>query len=112
MSENKLKREGRAVWFNRLQDWQQSGLTKADYCRRHSLSPSNFYNWYHKYCQTVGRSGFDPEPQQSHFIPVSIRDEASSSITISCGDVSVSFQGRMLPEQLAKWIKALRASLC
>ena len=112
MSEKKIRREGRAVWFGRIQSWQESGQTKSDYCRQHGLSPSNFYNWYRKYRQTAGQSGFELEQQQSHFIPVSIRDEALSSITISYGDVSVSFQGPMQPGQLTTWIKALRAGLC
>ena len=113
MSEKRLKREGQAVWFDRMRDWQESGLSKADYCRQHSLSPSNFYNWHRKYQQASSSEGLESQSRlQTGFIPVAIRAEASPSITISCGDVSVSFQGVMVPAQLAAWIKAMRASLC
>src|SRR5437763_142064 len=32
-------------WRRRLKEWERSGLTGRDFCRRHSLSEPSFYGW-------------------------------------------------------------------
>ena len=31
------------VWYQRILDWSQSGLTRAEYCERHGISLKSFY---------------------------------------------------------------------
>ena len=35
-------------WQSIIEDWQQSGLTQADYCRQHQIKPQRFYAWKHQ----------------------------------------------------------------
>ncbi len=35
----------RRFWAGHLQEWKQSGLSQAEYCRRHQLSATTFAWW-------------------------------------------------------------------
>lgn len=111
MSEKILKRESQAVWFERIQDWQQSGLSKAAYCRQFELNSTSFYKWFAKF-QRTDRATKKALSVSPAFVPVKITPEPTSTITLHCGDVSISFNGLMSPEQVLPWIKALRLGTC
>jgi hypothetical protein len=38
-------REKREMWVARIKDWQQSGLSQADYCRRNKLQDHRLTYW-------------------------------------------------------------------
>ena len=41
-----MKREDHeAAWRRRVQEWRESGLSGADYCRREGLARKTFYRW-------------------------------------------------------------------
>lgn len=46
MSTNKTQVENQVFWQNHVQQWQNSGLSQAAYCREHQLNQVNFS--YHK----------------------------------------------------------------
>ena len=103
MSEKILKRESQAVWFERTQDWQQSGLSKAAYCRQFELNSTSFYKWFAKF-QRIDRVAKKELSVSPALVPVKITSEPTSTITLYCGDVSISFNGLMLPEQVLPWL--------
>lgn len=111
MSEKVIKRESRSVWYGRIRDWQHSGLSKAAYCRQFSLKTASFYKWFAKFQESQNTSS-DESLEASAFVPVIIRPEPVSMMTLQCGDISLSFQGSLLPEQLLPWIKVLRLGAC
>lgn len=37
--------EKRKFWKERIQNWQESGLTQTEYCRIHNLTPHQFTYW-------------------------------------------------------------------
>jgi len=111
MSERILKRESQSVWFERIQSWQQSGLTKAAYCRQLSLNPASFYKWFAKF-QQANSAEWKPSSESSVFVPVRLTPDPISKITLQCGDVSISFSGPILPEQVLPWIRVLRTGAC
>jgi len=39
------KSDKRAFWEAHVKDWNQSGLTQTEYCRKHRLERSSFNNW-------------------------------------------------------------------
>lgn len=114
MLEQSRKREKRAIWFSRIENWRKSGLSQAEYCRQHDVKPSNFYNWSIKYRNhQVGgtNSPRDRKKTNPDFIPVTIQS-APGKFKLSCGDISLHFSNELTPESLVPWIKALRAGVC
>ena len=63
----------REFWTHQVKDWRASGLTQAQYCRRHRLVKGTFCYWasFLKGRSTsaalveVGRAGVKPEEQRS-----------------------------------------------
>lgn len=110
---NTIKRETQTIWFKRIEDWRKSGLSQADYCRRHQLKPGNFYNWSGKYRQELGDTNSPPDwgDLRPEFIPVTV-STAPSELTLTCGDVSLTFSSPVTPDTLVPWIKAMRAGAC
>lgn len=39
----------RCSWKERIGDWQESGLSQSEYCRRHNLKFHQFVYWRRKY---------------------------------------------------------------
>jgi len=107
------KRENRKIWFHRIEQWQRSGLTQADYCRQQHLNPSSFYNWLTKHRQAQGpaslsRRGTGTDPQ---LIPVSIKP-VSPELTLTVGEIRLTFSSQLPPATLIPWIRALRTATC
>jgi hypothetical protein len=46
-------------WKNHLQQWRQSGLNQAEYCRRHNLKYSRFYKWKDRLCNYYPPDSWD-----------------------------------------------------
>jgi hypothetical protein len=38
-------RRGRPYWEAQIKNWQRSGLTQTEYCRREGIVPQYFTNW-------------------------------------------------------------------
>jgi hypothetical protein len=46
MSSSLSKREiNRQRWYERIEDWKQSGLTQKAFCERHHLGLASFQRW-------------------------------------------------------------------
>lgn len=46
----------RAWWRNHVDVWRDSGLSGAEYCRRHGLKPQSFYWWRGRFTREDGGS--------------------------------------------------------
>ena len=42
------------IWFKHIDAWKQTGISQAEYCRKHNLRPNQFWYWKAK---LQGRSG-------------------------------------------------------
>lgn len=60
----------RDEWRNRVKDWEESGLTQAEYCRRNSLKIKQFLYWKKKYT---------PKPSTLPFVQIPITPKTSLS---------------------------------
>ena len=49
-------------WRERIGDWKESGLTQAEYARRHRITISTFGYWKRR---------FEPQPPSNAFVSVS-----------------------------------------
>ena len=82
------KREGRAIWVLRYQQWQASGLSKASFCKLQGIKKANFYFW----C-AVFRKDPPTDPISSRataaFVPVTIQEPAPV-LRLQCGEIILS----------------------
>ena len=74
-------------WLQRVNAWQQSGLSQKVWCDQHGVSPSQFSYWKRK--QQAVPVNPDSEPAPSPFVPAVVEDtvfsahQTSSSITVT-----------------------------
>ena len=61
------KQRGEVFWSRHVVAAAGSGLSKAAYCRRHSINRKTFYRWVAR----VGVNPVDPLPTQS-LVPLSV----------------------------------------
>ena len=68
------EREGR--WRKRLEGWRGSGLSQAEYCRQHGLSPVDFSWWKHELLRRDReRGGMRQPPAKTTpaFVPLTLQ---------------------------------------
>jgi len=105
------KREGRAMWALRYQQWQASGLSKASFCEQHGIKTANFYFWCAVFRKDPPSDPIRGAVPTAAFVPVRIHEPAPL-LTLHCGDVTLSCSGPIPTEQLTQWVKALRRGVC
>lgn len=54
------KTQLRQHWQSIVQGWQDSGLTQADYCRKHQLKPHQLSYWKSVFCAPQKSPAFIP----------------------------------------------------
>lgn len=76
-----------AHWAEIFRQWQQSGLSKAGFCRRAGLSLASFKNWLYtpEYRRAIDRFLADPgrpvplaDPRGPRLVPVVVRADDGS----------------------------------
>jgi hypothetical protein len=81
------RREREAGWRRHLAAWRGSGLTQAEYARRHSLKPADFSWWKHELARRdrqvrreATRAVARPAPRTPPlFVPVALTTTADSA---------------------------------
>jgi len=68
-----LKRD---TWQQHIESWQQSQLSKTDYCQQHGLNRACFYKWYSKLCMNASPE----QPSPLTLIPLT-RPKTLHSVT-------------------------------
>jgi len=112
-SHTKTKRESRAVWLKRYQQWQTSGHSKAHFCKQKEINTTCFYYWCNlfRHESTTKQQVTPTDARTPRFLPVEITD-ANVALTIECSDVKVICSSALSGEQLYEWVKALRRATC
>ena len=81
----KYSREEQAQW---MKSWLQSGLSKAEFCRQHSLEVKPFYSWFNRNKRTTtSQSHTDStRSEKTHpFSPVVLESITDDSAHLVCG---------------------------
>ncbi len=73
MTNKKRQINNRRYWQAHVKAHQESGLTRAEYCRQHNLSCSALSYWYKK----LG----NPKCNESTLVPVTLTKSASDHFT-------------------------------
>lgn len=64
----------RASWIAHVKSWRDSGLTQADYCRRHALNCKTFAAWL-KRCNTSAM----PSNLPLTLVPITVSQPAAGA---------------------------------
>jgi hypothetical protein len=116
-------RQARREWWRRqLQRQQQSGMTVAEFCRRHGIQPVTFYSWKRRFQDNAAAPAAScpmPQPQanpltrevpstDAAFVPVSIVDaHVGGLLEIEFGNAcTVRLKGTVDPRLLRVAIRA------
>lgn len=104
-------------WRELTARWERSGLTRAEFCRRESVSPGTFSWWRHELkrrdAEAARGNGKGPA-----FVPVRVVDYPARSSTRSTMEVVlrggrlVRIQTELGVEDLAKMVLALEGRAC
>lgn len=78
MSTSKSPFSRQVIWENHIHAWQDSGSSKARYCREHKLKYHQFIYWIAKLCPP-SRPIKNVISQAPKFLPVTIEHQAVSS---------------------------------
>lgn len=74
------KYQARVYWQEVIHQWQQSGLSASQFCRRHQISDSGFYTWRKKLAATSPVTRPNPaKTTDSPFIQVDMQHPAPQS---------------------------------
>jgi len=52
MATEHRNKEARDIWAERLAEWRSSGLSQAEYCRRHNFKQHGFTYWKKRLAET------------------------------------------------------------
>ena len=74
------------LWQRRIEDWSTSGLSQADYCRRHNIKPQQFYSWRNQLKKKLGQE--KPITEEPMFLPIQV--SSSSLATADTLDIKIN----------------------
>ena len=121
-----------------INECRRSGMTDADWCRKHDIAPSTFYNWIHR-CRKAASDQIpapsyghheDPQPRQDvvavDIVPDRIPELAgapaalqadtyidnSHTIEIAIKDLKIRITNGTDPILLSRILRMLREFLC
>ena len=103
------RREREQRWVKYVAAWRQSGMSQAEYCRRHGLAPADFSWWKH---QLIRREKKKVRHEAPVFVPVQVTNsagEAAYEVVLRNGRCLRMGRG-IEPEQAAKMVCALEAA--
>ncbi|MBO4300866.1 MAG: hypothetical protein J5861_04600 [Desulfovibrio sp.] len=99
-----------------IQLWEQSGLSKAEFCRRIGIAYSNFMNWCYKNTHNVNHISVDQheDTASQQIVPVSLTEgsaepEPASRLIIHLKDSLLEIPPGFPSDEVEKIIKFLHA---
>jgi len=99
----------RAFWKQHIDSWQETGLTQAEYCRRHNLKHYQLVYWKKRFLKTETEVSFVPLELEDLLDIVPQPDRAALCLVVNRHfkiEISAGFD----PQLLRQLIFVLRAS--
>lgn len=99
----------RALWQQRVQAWQHSGLSKAEFARQHSYPHWQLCDWIARLQKES--AAFAPAQASAHLTPIHIIAPTAHApqIRITYQQCQCDFASLPDPQWLAQWLQALHA---
>jgi hypothetical protein len=114
---NRTQQRPRQWWLEHYQAWAKSGLSRPEYCEAHGLKYSSFYNWAHRFQKSTDVVPGKPDRKVEAHAPfvqalIVAEPSAPAPISLTIRDVTVRFDSGLPPQDLAVWVRSLRALPC
>ena len=108
MSSSLSKREiNRQRWFDHIETWKQSGVTRKAFCEQQRLGLASFQRW----CGIFARESQSAASSAVSFLPVNVTiDPASSLALVIDNHLRIEIPAGFDPVMLKQVVHALRAS--
>ena len=97
MSERDVLREN---WQRRVTQQQSSGLSAAKWCREQEVQYKSFLYW---------KDRLSPVPKLSRSCFQELTGAPACEVEIEYKDVKVALSGRIGPNDLVEWLRALKS---
>ena len=93
-------------WSSLIEQWSHSGLSQADFCRRHQINLDRFYSWKYK----LAKISYSPK-DNGEFLPLAVIQNANTatSIVLTVAGVEIRYQYDTDPELLSQLLCTLKA---
>jgi len=108
MNSSLSKREAnRQRWFDRIETWEQSGLTQKAFCEQQQLGLGSFQRW-----RGIFMRGEKPETSSAvSFLPVNVTVSKASSLALLIDDhLRIEIPAGFDPATLKQVIQALQTA--
>jgi hypothetical protein len=83
--------DGPSYWQNHLESWRGSGLTQAEYCRRHHLKYTRFRKWKERLCNYYPLKSSVKLVEVRHDLDLNVQSLAGRSGTCSRNSSGIRF---------------------
>lgn len=77
---NKLQK----LWLARVEAFNKSGLTQAEFCRRNNYKIRQFNYWFRKY-----KESNISENNNTKWVSVNVKEPANSSLKVNIGNANI-----------------------
>lgn len=112
----RAKRRSRQWWFEQVQVWRSSGLSKVEYCVANGLKPAALYHWASRLRYRADAPIRAPEQitLRSTFVQAIAQPDypVPTAHALTVRDVTVQFDAGLAPAALTEWVQVLRARPC
>jgi hypothetical protein len=106
-----------SYWQEHFKSWENSGLSQAEYCRRHTLNYSVFHYWKRK-LRRPSQPSIAPKSETINFVEVgsslpfssglSLRTAPGDFFRLWIGDICVEVGAKFAPQSLSQLLRCLR----
>ncbi len=105
----------RALWQQRVQAWQHSGLSTAEFARQHGYPATQLNNWISRLHHATDSTTTAPQATSAspltpiHIIATTATAAPAPQIRITYQQCQCEFPSLPDPQWLAQWLQALQA---
>lgn len=113
-------RRSRQFWIDHVEQWKNSGLSKAVYCQQHSLNTGSFYNWSRP-ARMISNAQDNankphnvtalPDCSPLNLIPVTVKPDERRAGTrfvhVERAATDIALPADLSAEQIHQWLSAI-----
>ncbi len=97
----------RTYWKQHIESWQETGLTQAEYCRRHNLKHYQLVYWKKRFLKTETHVSFVPFKLED-LLDIPAQPDCASLCLVINNHFKIEIRAGFDPQLLRQLIFALR----